>query len=121
MRRRTARGGETTRARFGRALVPSAVLGIRADAGTLRMRIQNRLYARVQTGMLKEVQSLRDSGISWNRLEKFGLEYKYGALYLQGKLSKKEALKELERAIYQYAKRQITWWKRNKEIKWMKI
>jgi tRNA dimethylallyltransferase len=51
-------------------------------------------------------------------MNELGLEYRYLALYLQKKLSKKEMLKQLETKIWQYAKRQITYWRRNKDIQW---
>jgi tRNA dimethylallyltransferase len=66
----------------------------------------------MKTGMVKEVERLHSEGISWKRLESFGLEYRYLALFLQGKLSKEEMLKELEMAIWHYAKRQRTWFKK---------
>ncbi len=62
---------------------------------------------------------LRESGLSWQRLESFGLEYKYGALFLQDKLERAEAITKLETEIKRYARRQMTWWKRNTEIQWM--
>jgi tRNA dimethylallyltransferase len=78
----------------------------------LKERIHERLIKRMKTGMVKEVENLRNQGISWKRLESFGLEYRYLALFLQGKLSKEEMLKELEMAIWHYAKRQRTWFKK---------
>jgi tRNA dimethylallyltransferase len=78
----------------------------------LKERIRKRLLKRMKTGMVKEVESLHSEGVSWKRLESFGLEYRYLALFLQGKLSKEEMLKELEMAIWHYAKRQRTWFKK---------
>jgi tRNA A37 N6-isopentenylltransferase MiaA len=58
-------------------------------------------------------------GISWRRLESFGLEYKFVSLYIQKKLSYDQMFDQLFIAIKQYTKRQLTWWKRNKEIRWI--
>ena len=68
--------------------------------------------------MLNEVKTLHKNGLSWKKLESFGLEYKYCALYLQNKISKQEMEQNILLASRQYAKRQLTWWKRNPEIIW---
>lgn len=78
----------------------------------LKKRIHDRLYKRMRNGMLAEVKRLRSEGLSWKRLEALGLEYRYLALYLQEKLSKANMLTELESAIWHYAKRQRTWFKK---------
>ncbi len=59
-------------------------------------------------------------GLSWKRLESFGLEYKYISLFLQKKISYEHMLTQLSFAIKHYSKRQMTWWKKNKEIHWIK-
>ena len=86
--------------------------------------ISIRLRERLDNGMLEEVQSIHDSGISWERLEKLGLEYRYCSLYLKGDLKTKEQLyDELFIAIRQFAKRQETWFrmmeKKGVEIHWL--
>lgn len=78
----------------------------------LKERIHTRLLKRFEGGMVKEVESLNKQGVSWERLLSFGLEYKYIAQYLQNKLSYEEMVLTLERAIWQYAKRQRTWFKK---------
>jgi tRNA dimethylallyltransferase len=78
----------------------------------LKERIHIRLFARIRDGMIEEVQRLHNEGVSWERLESLGLEYRYLALYLQNKLDKETMLKELEMAIWHYAKRQRTWFKK---------
>ncbi len=78
----------------------------------LKERIHIRLVKRMRQGMLKEVQNLHNAGLSWKRLEALGLEYRYLALYLQKKLTKQQMLAELEMAIWHYAKRQRTWFKK---------
>ncbi len=69
--------------------------------------------------MIVEVEKLRKSGVSWKRLEEFGLEYRYIALYLQNKLNYEEMIEKLQKEIEHYAKRQMTWFKRDKRIKWI--
>lgn len=82
------------------------------DDEVLKKRIHDRLLNRMDTGMIEEVRKLHNEGVSWGRLESLGLEYKYLALYLQEKLDKDTMLKELEMAIWHYAKRQRTWFKK---------
>lgn len=99
-------------------------IGLKPDEKTLERKIRKRLRERLQNGLLAEVKKLRTSRLSWKRLESFGLEYKFCALYLQGKIAPENTLSELEAqlftAIRQYAKRQMTWWKRNPDINWRK-
>ncbi|MBI5469926.1 tRNA (adenosine(37)-N6)-dimethylallyltransferase MiaA [Candidatus Kaiserbacteria bacterium] len=93
-------------------------IGLRPDKNTMRKKINARLLARIRQGMMHEAQKLHAGGLSWKRMESLGLEYRYLALHLQKKLSKDEMLKQLETKIWQYAKRQLTYWKRNKDIHW---
>ncbi len=78
----------------------------------LKQRIHDRLLKRMQMGMVAEVSRLHAEGISWKRLESLGLEYRYLTLYLQSKLSETDMLAHLESAIWHYAKRQRTWFKK---------
>jgi tRNA dimethylallyltransferase len=84
----------------------------------LHQRIHDRLTSRMENGMVEEVRNLHESGISWERLESLGLEYKYIALFLQDKITEEEMLIELETKIKQFAKRQMTWWKKDESIRW---
>lgn len=86
------------------------IIGLRWDRNVLRERIKSRLKARMN-GMIEEVRSLRLSGIRWERLISFGLEYRYVSLYLQGKLNRDELFETLNIRIGQYAKRQETWFR----------
>ena len=86
--------------------------------------ISIRLKERLDNGMIEEVSSIHESGISWERLEKLGLEYRFCSLYLQGKIPAKEELYEkLFIAIRQFAKRQETWFrfmeKNGVKINWL--
>jgi len=93
-------------------------LGVNQPQNILYKKIDARLKQRLKQGMAKEVSRLHKQGLLWKRLESFGLEYKYVSLYLQKKLSYDEMLMQLSYAIKHYSKRQLTWWKRNKNIRW---
>ncbi len=94
-------------------------IGIEWKREELNKRIQIRLLKRMKQGMLKEVENLHKDGLSWKRMFDLGLEYRYLSEYLQNKISKAEMLEKLEKEIEHYAKRQMTWFKRNKNIKWL--
>lgn len=93
-------------------------IGIDLPDKKLKQKIHVRLIQRMKKGMVTEVKKLHAQGVSWERLERFGLEYKWLARYMQEKIEKKEMLEKLEMDIWHYAKRQRTWFKRNKGIKW---
>ncbi len=106
-------------------------IGLRLPDEILKERIHSRLLARIKKGMLKEIKNLHSPkqglGLTWKRMHELGLEYRYGALYLQGKLgltssplsAKQEMLEKLNIKIWHYAKRQKTWFKRDKGIVWI--
>jgi tRNA dimethylallyltransferase len=87
------------------------VIGVRWDRAVLRERITRRLKERLEQGMIEEVQRLHDAGISWERLDEMGLEYRYVSLYMQGKLTYDDMFKTLNIRIHQFAKRQDTWFR----------
>ncbi len=89
------------------------IIGIKKEKSELNKLIKIRLLKRLEQGMVNEVKKLKASGLSWNRLEEFGLEYRYIALYLQGKLKYQEMVEKLQKEIEHCAKRQITWFKRH--------
>lgn len=94
-------------------------IGLTLPAEELKERIRARLFARVEKqGMMQEVGHLHAQGLSWKRMEELGLAYRYVSRYLCGLLSKEEMCVKLQTAIWHYAKRQFTWFRRNKEIKW---
>ena len=74
-------------------------------------RIDARLKARLEEGMIAEVKGLLDAGVPAETLLGYGLEYKFVTLYLQGKLSEEELFTQLSTAIHQFAKRQMTWFR----------
>ncbi len=94
-------------------------LGIKRKPKELKELIEKRLVKRLKSGMLKEAKRLRKT-ISFKKMESFGLEYRYMALYLQNKISYDEFFEQLLKESYQYAKRQMVWFKKNSEIKWIK-
>ncbi len=93
-------------------------IGLTLPKEKLREKIHTRLLARMEAGMLDEVRKLHAEGLSYERMEELGLEYRYLARHLTGKLSRERMLAELEKEIHHYAKRQMTWFKRNKDIRW---
>jgi tRNA dimethylallyltransferase len=95
-------------------------LGINPGKEKLQKNIHDRLLARMKLGMVAEARRLHTQGLSYARMEALGLEYRSLARLLQNNITKEDFLVELERAINQYAKRQMTWFKRNKEIHWVK-
>jgi len=99
------------------------ILGIKKDKKELEKLINKRLLKRLKIGMITEVKKLHNppagGGVSWKRLEKFGLEYKYLALFLQKKITKEEMIERIQKESEHYAKRQMTWFKRNPHIHWL--
>lgn len=93
-------------------------IGLNLTTEKLKKRISIRLFARIRDGMISEAKRLHKQGLSWKRMEDLGLEYRYQAKYLKGEISKEEMIKQLELAIWHYVKRQMTWFKKDKDIKW---
>ncbi len=91
--------------------VDSVIFGLSIDREERRRKITKRLKARLDEGMVEEVKALLDSGIAPENLIYYGLEYKYVTEYLIGKLSYDEMFRQLEIAIHQFAKRQMTWFR----------
>lgn len=87
----------------------SVIIGVDVPRDVRRARISERLHKRLDVGMVDEVKGLIDSGIDPEDLIYYGLEYKYLTLHVIGKLSYEEMKSQLEIAIHQFAKRQMTW------------
>ncbi|OGG60794.1 tRNA (adenosine(37)-N6)-dimethylallyltransferase MiaA [Candidatus Kaiserbacteria bacterium RIFCSPHIGHO2_01_FULL_56_24] len=96
-------------------------IGIKPDDKTLRARIHKRLLQRMKQGMVQEARRLHKAGLSYKRMHVLGLEYRYLALYLQKKITKPQLLDKIEQGNWHYAKRQMTYWRRNKDIKWRAV
>ena len=103
--------------------VDSLIIGINIDRELRREKITRRLKARLEEGMVEEVQALLDEGIPAEDLIYYGLEYKFVTEYLKGQTSYEEMFTRLEIAIHQFAKRQMTWFRgmerRGFKINWI--
>lgn len=103
--------------------INSLVAGIKFDRNSRRKRISDRLKDRLKGGMIEEVKSLLESGVSAETLIYYGLEYKFITWYLQKRISYDEMFSQLETSIHRFAKRQMTWFRRMErngiEIKWL--
>ena len=119
---------------------PILIIGVKKEKGELKKLISERLEKRLKQGMVEEVKKLRESGLSWERLKGFGLEYRYIARYLKTtkdfrnplrferiseipksvNFEKSDFFNRLQKEIEHYAKRQMTWFKRDQRIHWIK-
>ncbi len=103
--------------------VDSLIIGIDIDRELRREKITRRLKARLENGMVEEVKALLDEGIPSEDLIYYGLEYKFVTEYLTGQLTYDEMFAQLEIAIHQFAKRQMTWFRgmerRGFKINWI--
>ncbi len=95
-------------------------IGIDPPMKELEKNISIRLFARIKQGMVAEAKRLHAAGLSYKRMEELGLEYRSLARHLLGTITRAQMIEELNRAIRKYAKRQIAYWKRNKDIQWSK-
>ena len=108
-----------------RALPPvsSLVVGVQIDRDERRRKITDRLRKRLEHGLIEEVRGLLESGIPADDLIYYGLEYKYVTEYVIGRRSYDDMFKNLEIAIHQFAKRQMTWFRgmerRGVRIHWL--
>ncbi len=97
---------------------PVLILGVKKDRKEIKNLIRKRLSKRLKKGMLSEVKKLKKS-LSWKRLEEFGLEYRYLARYLQGKTDYLKMTEKLQKEIEHFSKRQMTWFKKDRRIRWI--
>ncbi len=94
------------------------IFGLRRENKTLKKLIRLRLNRRLRSNMLQEINKLRKQGVTSERLESFGLEYRYLNRYLEKKITYQEMKGQLTTAIYHFAKRQNTWFKRMPNVHW---
>ena len=103
--------------------IPSLIIGVDIDREERRRKITTRLYQRLEEGMIEEVKQLLYQGIAPEDLIYYGLEYKFVTEHIIGKLSYNEMVRQLEIAIHQFAKRQMTWFhgmeRRGIKINWI--
>jgi tRNA dimethylallyltransferase len=92
--------------------INSLIIGIHVDRETRRRRITSRLNQRLKNGMIEEVKGLLEKGLKPDDLIYYGLEYKYLTLFVTGKLTYEEMRDQLNIAIHQFAKRQMTWFRK---------
>lgn len=88
------------------------VFGVRWERSMLRRRITARLRARLDAGLIDEVERLHREGVSYETLDFYGLEYRFVARHLQGELTRNDLFQKLNSAIHDFAKRQETWFRR---------
>lgn len=96
-------------------------IGIETDDKILREKIEKRLLERIDLGMIEEAERLHKNGLSFERMDELGLEYKYLAKLIQGELTRDQFIKILGEKIWQYSRRQKTWFKRDDRIKWFRL
>jgi len=96
----------------GQVKVSSFTIGIQPERKIVRERISERLKHRFRNGMIEEVEQLVADGITYENLNFFGLEYRYIGLYLQKELNYNDMFQKLQSAIHQFAKRQMTWFRK---------
>ncbi len=95
------------------------ILGIKREQQDLQKRIAKRIASRLRQGMVAEVKKLHENGLSWKRLENFGMEYRFVAQFLQGKISRDEMIKSIQKSNKHYVKKQMMWWKNDPKIHWI--
>jgi tRNA dimethylallyltransferase len=106
--------------------LPHQVLtvGVKKSRTELTRRIKKRFLKWLKQGFLKEVLILKNppvgGGLSWQRIKEFGIHYRLAAQHLQGKINYQEFIKKSLTELQNYAKRQMTWFKKDKRIKWIK-
>ena len=110
--------GKVPKQKKGKPLYNPMIIGLDIPKEKLEENIKKRLLKRLKVGMLAEIRKLHKQGISWKRMEELGLEYRYGSRYVRSLISKEEFIETLSTKIRQYAKRQKTWFKRDKRTKW---
>jgi tRNA dimethylallyltransferase len=94
-------------------------IGIKLPKNKLYKNIERRVLARFKQGMTEEVKKLHAAGLSWKKIQSFGLAYFWIPLYLQNKISKEDLVEKVIQAEKNYAKRQMTWFRRDRRIKWL--
>jgi tRNA dimethylallyltransferase len=96
------------------------ILGIKKNESELKRAIAIRTQKRLKKGMVAEVKRLKKTGLSWVKLESFGLEYRAISQFLQGEIAKERMIEIIKKEDWQYAKRQMVWFKRDNRINWIK-
>ena len=99
---------------------PVLMIGIKRPEKELKQRIKKRFFEWLKRGIILEVIKLRKMGVSFKRIEEFGMHYREIAKYLQNKIDEKEMIENSIKEIQNYAKRQMTWFKKDNRILWLR-
>jgi tRNA dimethylallyltransferase len=111
--------GKVPPLKFNPLPYPVLVIGIRRKKKELMGKIRKRFFEWLKRGLILEVIKLRKMGVSFKRIEEFGMHYREIARYLQGKISEKEMIENSIKEIQNYAKKQMNWFKKDKRVKWI--
>jgi len=99
---------------------PVLMIGVKKSLQELKKLIKKRFFRWLKQGLIKEVKNLKKMGLSWKKIEDFGIHYRVVAQFLQNKIDYKEMIENSLKEIQNYVKRQITWFKKDKRIKWIR-
>jgi len=99
---------------------PVLMIGIKKQKKELSSLIRRRFFKWLKEGLINEVKNLRRGGLSWKKIEDFGIHYRVVAEYLRQKINKKEMVEKSIKEIQNYAKRQLSWWKSDNRIRWVR-
>ncbi len=99
---------------------PVLIIGIKKEKERLKKIIKKRFFNWLEKGFLKEVKKIKKSGLSRKKIEEFGIHYRTASQYLQRKINEREFIENSLIELQNYAKRQMTWFKRDKRINWVK-
>jgi len=111
--------GKVPPLKFNPLPYPVLMIGIKRTEKELMERIRKRFFEWLKRGLILEVINLRKMGVSFKRIEEFGMHYREIARYLQGKISEKEMIENSIKEIQDYAKKQLNWFKKDKRVKWI--
>lgn len=99
---------------------PVLIIGIKRKEEELKKLIEKRFFQWLDQGLIKEIKHLRQLGLSWKKIEEFGIHYRVLAQYIQKKIDHQEMIESSLKELWNYAKRQKTWFKKDKRIHWIK-
>lgn len=106
---------------IGKSEIDVLKIGLNCPRKVLYYRIDQRVDERIELGLIDEVKKLLKKGIKADRLKEFGLEYRFLTQFVLVELKKEEAISELKFAIHDFSRRQLTWFKKEKDIFWFDI
>ena len=98
---------------------PVLIIGIKKSPDELKKSIKRRFFKWLEQGFIGEVKKLKKSNLSWKKIEEFGIHYRAVAQYLQNKITRQEMIEKSLRELQKYSKRQMTWFKKDQQIRWI--